>query len=260
MTRSKAASSRRAAKTKGRPHTLAIDIGGTGLKASVLNSAGRMVADRVRIATPDHCTPKVLLRSLAALTRGLPDYERVSVGFPGVIRNGLVITAPHFGTDVWRNFPLEKAISDLFHKPARMLNDAEVQGLAIVKGKGLEVVLTLGTGVGSAVFSDGRLAPHLELAHHPLHGKDTYNDYLGNAALHKHGKKRWNRRLRNTIDVVLTLLNYDRLYLSGGNATHITFDLPDNVKIASNDAGITGGIHLWDQDLDATTQRGVYTS
>ena len=132
-------------------------------------------------------------------------------------------------------------------RPARLLNDAEVQGLGIISGKGLEVVLTFGTGVGSAVFAGGWLAPHLELAQHPLYNGGTYNEYIGNEALHRHGKKKWNRRVLRTIEAVDSLLHYDLLYLGGGNARHLSAKLPQNVRTASNDSGITGGIRLWDE-------------
>ena len=231
------------------PRTLAIDVGGTALKASVLDSAGRMVVDRVRVATPYPCPPKVLLDTLADLTSPLPAFDQISIGFPGVVRNGRVLTAPHFGQDEWHNYPLEAAISHRFGRPARLLNDAEIQGLGIISGRGLEVVLTLGTGVGSAIFSDGWLAPHLELAQHPIHNDKTYNEYIGNAALRRHGKKRWNQRVLKAIETVDTLTHYDKLYIGGGNAQHITAALPKNVHLASNDTGITGGIRLWDETV-----------
>ena len=229
------------------PHTLAIDIGGTALKASVLDSDGRMIVERVRLPTPYPCSPKVLLRALAKLAAQLPSFERISIGFPGVVRGGHVVTAPHFGNKTWRGYPLEAAVAQRLGRPARLLNDAEVQGLGMIAGRGLEVVLTLGTGVGSAVFLDGWLAPHLELAQHPLHKGDTYNEYAGNDALQEYGKKKWNRRVLKTIAAVHSLLHYDALYLGGGNARHLTVDLPRNVRIASNDNGITGGIRLWDE-------------
>jgi polyphosphate glucokinase len=240
------------------PRTLAIDIGGTGLKASVLDSAGRMVTKQVRVPTPYPCRPAILLRALANLVAPLPSFDRISIGFPGVIRDGRVITAPHFDTKAWRDYSLEAAASRRFGKPARLLNDAEVQGLGIVAGRGLEVVLTLGTGVGSAVFSGGRLTPHLELAHHPIHNGKTYDDYLGNEARLAVSAKKWNRRVLKTIGIVRSLLNYDVLYIGGGNSANILLDLPDNVRIASNDAGITGGIHLWNEDVwEAVRGRGM---
>jgi polyphosphate glucokinase len=231
------------------PKTLAIDIGGTGLKASVLDEYGKMIVDRVRVETPNPCPPGVMVDSLVELVVHLPTYERASVGFPGVVRDGRVVTAPHFKDKRWRGYPLADALSQHLGKPVRLLNDAEVQGLGIIKGKGLEVVLTLGTGVGSAVFTDGSMTPHLELAHHPLHKDKTYNDYLGEVTKRKIGRKKWNKRLLRTIEVVSDLLNYDVLFLGGGNASHIDVELPANVLIASNDAGITGGIRLWDDHV-----------
>ena len=232
------------------PHTLAIDVGGTGLKASVLDEAGRMLVKRVRVATPYPCHPETLLNAIADLTAPLPASERISIGFPGVVRRGRVLTAPHFDAETWQDYPLEDALSRRFDKPTRLLNDAEVQGLGIVAGRGLEVVLTLGTGVGSAVFDNGVLAPHLELAHHPIHKDETYNDYIGAEARRARSQKKWNRRVLRTIDIVYSLLHYDVLYLGGGNSADVDIDnLPDNVRIASNDAGITGGVRLWDEKV-----------
>jgi len=245
----KGARTERASADRNGPMTLAIDVGGTGLKASVLDRDGRMLVKRVRVATPYPCRPDILLRATADLTAPLPPFDRISVGFPGVIRDGRVITAPHFDADAWHDYALEKAVSRRFGKPARLLNDAEVQGLGIVAGRGLEVVLTLGTGVGSAVFSNGGLGPHLELAQHPIHKGKTYNDYVGNEARRAHGARKWNRRVLDMIQIVSSLLHYDMLYLGGGNAASIVVDLPDNVRIASNDMGITGGIRLWDEEI-----------
>jgi polyphosphate glucokinase len=227
--------------------TLAIDIGGTGIKGSILDSHGKMVTERIRVKTPYPFHPKDLLVIVDQIARSLPAYDRVSMGFPGVIREGHVITAPHFGTERWQGYPLADTVSKLLKKPTRLLNDAEVQGYGAIEGRGLEVVLTLGTGVGSAVFTDGRLAPHLELAHHPIHNSKTYDEYLGNEALHDIHSKKWNHRVQRMIGIVHTLLNYDKLYIGGGNAKKIKGKLPSNVRISSNDAGITGGIHLWDK-------------
>jgi len=229
------------------PRTLAIDIGGTGLKASVLDEAGKMVEEHVRVATPNPCTPDILVKALTRLTAPLTAYDRVSIGFPGVVRDGKIITAPHFKGKSWGGYPLADTLARRFGKPARLLNDAEVQGLGIVKGQGLEVVLTLGTGVGSAIFSNGALTPHLELAQHPIHKDETYNDYVGNAARRALSRRKWNKRVLKVIETVDSLLHYDVLYLGGGNAANVTVALPKNIHIASNDAGITGGIRLWDE-------------
>ncbi|MBS0549710.1 MAG: ROK family protein [Proteobacteria bacterium] len=227
--------------------TLAIDIGGTGLKASVLDEAGTMLVDRVRVPTPHPSRPKDVMAALDGLVKQLPAFDRISAGFPGVVREGKVITAPHLGTKQWAGYDLQAALTQAFGKPARVENDAEVQGLGVITGKGLEVVLTLGTGIGSSIFSNGRMTPHLELAHHPIHKSATYDEYIGDAVRKKIGKKKWNVRVRRAIDIVNTLLNYDTLYLGGGNAANVTGKLPPNVQLASNEKGITGGIHLWDE-------------
>ncbi len=226
------------------PRTLAIDIGGTGLKASVLDEHGVMLAEEVRIETPYPCPPRVMLKSLEKLVEPLPECDRISVGFPGVVDKGNVITAPHFGNRVWRAFPLAEKLSERLGKPVRLLNDAEVQGFGVIVGRGLELVLTLGTGAGTALFRDGELMPHMELAQHPIGKWGTYNDYVGDHAMHKKGKRKWNRRVRRTIKILHSLLHFDVLYIGGGNAKKIKI-VPDNVIIVPNEAGITGGVRLW---------------
>jgi polyphosphate glucokinase len=229
------------------PQTLAIDIGGTGLKASVLDESGKMVEKHVRVPTPYPLSPALLVETLVKLAEPLTSYDRISIGFPGVVRDGRITTAPHFKGKSWAEYPLADTLARRFGKPARLLNDAEVQGLGIIKGQGLEVVLTLGTGVGSAIFSNGALTPHLELAQHPIHKDETYNEYVGNAARQALSSKKWNKRVLKVIEHVYSLVHYDVLYLGGGNAARVTVALPKNIHIASNDAGITGGIRLWDE-------------
>jgi len=230
-----------------KPGILSIDVGGTGLKAAVIDDRGRMRSDRQRVPTPHPCPPKLFLDTLAALVAPLPAFDRIAIGFPGVVRNGKVITAPNLGTEDWAGFGLADAVSKRLGGPAaRMINDAEMQGLALATGRGLELVVTLGTGVGTAVLRDGELTPHLELAHHPLSNKGkTYDEYLGNAAYEKVGKKRWNKRVQRMLEIVEILMHPDRLHISGGNAKRIDFDLPKGVSIASNDAGLEGGAVLW---------------
>jgi polyphosphate glucokinase len=224
---------------------LALDIGGTGLKAAVIDSRGHLVGKRLRVHTPAPCPPTALVKALVTLVEPLNGYQRIAVGFPGVVRNHKVITAPHFGNDIWHNYDLGGILSRKLKRPLRMINDAEMQGLAVIKHKGLELVITLGTGVGSALFRKGELMPHMELAHHPLHDGNTYNQYLGDRELKKIGRKKWNTRVRNTIDVLDTLLNFDHLYIGGGNAKRIDFKLPRHVTAVSNVAGLEGGAMLW---------------
>ncbi|MBA2565999.1 MAG: ROK family protein [Gemmatimonadetes bacterium] len=233
------------------PRTLSLDVGGSGLKAAVLGPDGGIEGARLRIPTPSPAPPDVLLDSLAGLAAQLPAFDRIAAGFPGVIRSGHVLAAVNLGAqDAWRGFDITGALEQRLGKPARVLNDAEVQGLGVIEGRGLEMVVTLGTGFGTGLFLDGRPTPHLEIAHHPFRRGDTYEDQLGEKALKKAGAKKWNRRLLRAIETLRALTNFERLYLGGGNARAITFEPDADVTIVSNTAGILGGIALWrDEDL-----------
>lgn len=227
------------------PYTLAIDIGGTGLKAAVLDSQGNMITERIRVATPPQCVPKLMVETLVQLVAPLPAYDRVSVGFPGVVRLGKVLTAHNLGQEAWMGFDLDLALEQALGKPVRVLNDADIQGLGAISGKGAEVVITLGTGLGSSFAEDGRLSMHLELAHHPFRKGQTYEEQLGNAALGKVGKRRWSKRVDKAIQTLRMLTNFDTLYIGGGNAKAIKSKLPPDVKLVSNELGMRGGIWLW---------------
>lgn len=242
--------SRRTRTRKSGPHTLAIDIGGSHLKAVVLDASGAETTAHVQEVTPHPAPPEQVLELLDRMTRALPAFDRVSVGFPGVVRRGNVITAPNLGTAAWHEYPLADELARRWGHPARVLNDAEVQGFGVIEGKGLECVLTLGTGFGSAIYRDGELMPHLELGQHPVWKGKTYDQYVGEKALETKGVDKWNRRVQRVIDMVHTLINYDRLYLGGGNARRIDFALPPDVTLVSNEAGLTGGIYLWDARMD----------
>ncbi len=232
------------------PLTLAIDIGGSHLKAGVLTISGEMSSGPVRVDTPKPAKPDAVVACLIDLSRQLGGFDRVSVGFPGVVRGDLVLTAPNLGTADWRRFPLGAALAADLGKPVRMLNDASIQGLGVIAGRGLECVLTMGTGMGFALFQDGRIAPHLELSQHPIKTNKTYDEYVGESALEAVGQKHWNKRLNKVIAVLERVINYDVLYIGGGNARLAESPLPANVKIVSNKAGITGGVRLWDKRMD----------
>jgi len=216
------------------------------VKASVLDARGRMLHDRVKVDTPKQLTPRKLVSLIGKLVAELPRFDRVSVGFPGVVRDGVVRTAPNLGTERFHGFNLARALERELGKPVRVENDADVQGLAVVKGKGVEMVITLGTGVGSALFLNGRLVPNLELGHHPFQKDKTYEERLSDAELKEHGKQKWSKRVGEMIELLSAIFNYDKLHIGGGNAEHIKIDLPDNVSIFENVEGMTGGIRLWD--------------
>jgi polyphosphate glucokinase len=224
---------------------LAIDIGGTGLKAAIVDTHGRFLTERLREKTPDHPVPKKIVPALLKLVAPLTGYDHISIGFPGYVRDGKVVTAPNLNTKAWKAYPLAKVIEKKLGKPARLNNDADVQGLAVIAGKGLELVCTLGTGFGTAWFRDGELLPHMELAHMPIHHKADFDAYIGERERMKIGNKEWNRRVEKLIPVLATVMNYDRLYLGGGNSHRIRFRLPKNVSLVSNDAGMEGSAFVW---------------
>jgi polyphosphate glucokinase len=228
------------------PVTLAIDIGGTGIKLALLDHAGRMLGDRARMPTPAKpVSPPDLVQAIETAAAGLGVFDRASVGFPGAVRDGRVLTAPNLGTELWAGFDLQTALAERWHKPVRVMNDADVQGFGAIQGEGMEMVLTLGTGAGTALFRNGQIMPHLELAHHPVHGDKDYDQYIGRAALAKKGKRAWNKRVERVIGILRTVVNFDHLYIGGGNAKAIRFELPPDVTIVPNTDGLTGGIALW---------------
>jgi len=226
--------------------TLAIDIGGTGLKALVLDVQGGVVKERVRVETPRPASIEAVIPTLWTLIKPLGEFDRVSVGFPGVVVNGVTVTAPNLH-ESWANYQLAKEIEAYTGKPVRVLNDAGVQGYGLIEGKGVEMVLTFGTGMGCALYIDGAYVPNLELAHHPFGNKDreTYEEYICNDALEAIGKKKWNKRVRKVIAQITPIWNPRRIYIGGGNAKHIKGDLPEHVVLGSNVAGLLGGIALW---------------
>ena len=231
-------------------HILSVDVGGSGIKASVLDAEGNMLTDRVRVKTPQPCKPDELLAEIVKLVGMLQGaaFNRISVGFPGVIRRGTILTAANLGPQL-RGFALADALAQHFNQPCRVINDADMQGLAVVHGHGVEMVVTLGTGMGSAMFSEGQLAPHLELAHHPFRKGETYEEQVGNLALEKVGPKKWNRRVKLAIETLRTLTTFDHLFIGGGNAKLIDFQLGDDAEIIDNTNGIKGGAWLWRQSV-----------
>ena len=231
--------------------TLSIDIGGSGIKMLVLNETGEPLTDRARVETPQPPVPERVLAAIGELVASQGSFDRVSVGFPGVVRHGITYTAVNLD-QAWIGFDLASTLSQQIGKPVRVANDADMQGSGAIAGQGVELVLTLGTGVGSALFLNGKLVPNLEMGHHAFRKGETYEEQLGRAALEEIGAKRWNRRLEKAIAQLERLFNFDRLYLGGGEARKINLDLPENVTVVSNVLGLLGGIALWrDEQLEA---------
>ena len=230
---------------------LCIDIGGSHIKEAVISTEGEFLQKYEREKTPDPSSPENVLEVIKRIADRFPEYDKIAAGFPGYIKDGSVMTAPKLGNEYWNNYPLEENLTRLLGKPAMVINDADFQALTFSKKSGLEMVITLGTGFGSALMKDGILLPHLEMSLHPFTKNNTYNDYIGEDALKKKGKKKWNKRMKKVIKVLKTVFNYDHLYISGGNAEYIQFQLDKNISIEGNKDGIKGGAVLWKMQQSA---------
>ncbi len=227
---------------------LSIDIGGSHIKATILNNKGALQMDYDKIPTPSPANPENVVGAVKKLVQSFAAYDMISVGFPGYVKNGVIKTAPNLGSDYWKDFNLSKKLETELGKPTRVVNDADMQGLGVVSGKGLEMMITLGTGFGTALLVNGQLMPHLELAHHPFAKGKTYDDYVGEQALEKEGLQKWNARMKKVLKVLKTVINYDVLYIGGGNSDKLNFKLDKNIKIVTNQDGIKGGSRLWLKD------------
>jgi polyphosphate glucokinase len=243
-------------------HTLTIDCGGGGLKAAVVDEADALIGGPIRIPTPYPFPPERLTRAVLGIAAELPPADRATVGLPGMIRHGRVVATPHYVNRAGPHTPVDPALlaawtghdaravlAGALGMPVLVLNDAEVHGAALVAGAGLELVLTLGTGLGSALFDEGVLAPHLELSHGPIRRKKTYDTYIGELQRRELGNARWSRRVRKVLDGLRPVFRWDRLYLGGGNAALIdpavTAVLGAEVSIVANTAGVVGGSRAW---------------
>lgn len=221
---------------------MAVDVGASGIKASVVDAAGEPLADRERVPTPRPCTPARLVKATLSLVRALPRFDRASIGFPGVVRRGVVYTAPNLGNEAFHHFDAATTFEKRLGVPVRVVNDADMHGLGVIRGKGIELMLTLGSGVGAALFLDGRLGPHLSFV---ALKKGEVVDDLAAAGLERLGPRKWTKRVERLIDSLRELTNFDHLYLGGGNADRLEVDLPHDVSIVSNHAALVGSVRVW---------------
>lgn len=242
--------------------TLAVDCGGGGIKASVLDAAGTMHVPPVRVPTPYPLPPERLVQTVVELAAQLPTADRATVGMPGMIRHGVVVATPHYVNRAgprtavvpellaaWSGRDMAAELSAALGYPVIVLNDAEVHGAGVVSGSGLELVLTLGTGLGSALFDGGALAPHLELSHAPVRRGTTYDGWLGEHERRRIGDGAWSRRVGRALDGLRPVFQWDRLYLGGGNARRVgpavLAAVGDDVVVVPNSAGLVGGVRAW---------------
>jgi polyphosphate glucokinase len=241
-----------------RPTTLVVDIGGTSIKAAAFDDGERPLTEPVRVPMSYPVEPGVMVERVGGVASMLPDTDQVSIGFPGVVRSGQVMTAPGFvgvaglGSTVvpellqaWTGFDLAGAVTGRLGRPTLLANDADLQGLGVAEGIGLELVVTLGAGFGTALLRDGDLCPHLEFAHDLFRCDETYNEQLGDAARRRVGATEWTRRVQLALDALHRLVSHDRVWVLGGNVRWLTTDLGPNATVVDHAAGLLGGVRLW---------------
>jgi polyphosphate glucokinase len=236
----------------GNMRTLTIDIGGTGIKMLPLDAEGAAASERARELTPQPATPAAVLEVVKTMLAAQEPFDRVSVGFPGVVVRGVIKTAPNLGTEAWQDYDLRAAIAEISGKPVRVINDAGMQGYGVIDGRGVEMSLTLGTGLGHALYTDGHLVPNIELAHHPFGDKRgrSYEDRVCDKERKRIGKRRFRERVAEMLGQIQPIFNPDKIYIGGGNAKLLDSALlPPNVRLFANEEGLRGGMRLWDHPL-----------
>ncbi len=213
--------------------TLVIDVGGTHVKVIATGRRAPIKIDSGSSMTPDEMVKQVL----AATSEW--DYQRVSIGYPGPVHNGLPARDPWNLAPGWVGFDFERA----FEMPVRIVNDAAMQALGSYEGKKM-LFLGLGTGLGSAMIREGVLIP-LELAHLPYRKGKTYEDYLGNAGMNKLGKKSWRKHIARVVALFIAALEVDYVVIGGGNSRRLRH-LPPHTRLGNNAHAFKGGFRLWD--------------
>ncbi len=238
--------------------TLSLDVGGSGIKAMVLNEHGDPASKRSRVDTPYPCPPELFLKIVKNLVADQPEFDRISVGFPAMVRDGYVFRATAYSRAIksgprdpelfalWNGYPLQDKVTELFKVPTLVINDADMQGCAVVTGVGMEFVVTLGTGVGTGVFYHGSMLPHMELSHGVFAGT-SIEITLGDAQRKELGSKAWRPLVTKALIDFDAMFLPDKIFIGGGNAKHLRDeDLIPGCEIVPNTAGLIGGVRAWE--------------
>jgi polyphosphate glucokinase len=219
-------------KTNKALRVLAIDVGGTHVKLRVSNRRTSR-----QFESGPTLTPKKMVAGVHEIAGGW-EYDVISVGYPGVVIHGKIMTEPHNLGRGWVGFDFRQA----FGRPTHVINDAAMQAIGSYEG-GRMLFLGLGTGLGSAMIVDGVVAS-MELAHMPYKKGKTYEDYVGDSGRRSRGPKKWDRSVEDVVTQLRTALEADYVVLGGGNALKLK-SLPDGARLGSNDFAFLGGFRMW---------------
>ena len=228
--------------------TLSIDVGSSNVKAHCLDARGKPLVEHVSVPTPRALTPTKLIALIDEIAESLPHADRVSVGVPGIVHGGKTYSIPVLGDRRFHRYPLAEKLEARLARPVRVMNDGEMHGLGVIRRDGVELVLTFGTGLGTALYLDGDLGPHIQFVSSP-HRRLPVGGAYGDAARRNLGTTQWSDRVHGVIRMLRRITNFDRCYVGGGNARLIHGRLARNVVRIDNSAAALGGVRLWDWDI-----------
>jgi polyphosphate glucokinase len=212
---------------------LVIDIGGTKVK---LLATGQ--SEPTKFLSGKSMTPAIMLAEIRKLTKDWK-YDVISIGYPGVVKNGKIITEPHNLAKGWINFDFEAACK----VPVKIMNDAAMQALGSYKSGNL-LFLGLGTGLGTALIAEGIAVP-MEVAHLPYR-RGTFEDFVGARGLKKLGKKKWRQHVMICIERLRAAVLPDDIVIGGGNAKYLK-ELPPATRLGDNSFAFAGGFRMWEK-------------
>ena len=236
---------------------LGIDIGGSGIKGAIVDSAtGDLVSERIRVATPVPAHADAVIETVRDLIRQLGFKDGpVGIGFPGVIRNNTILTAANL-EDSLIGVNFNKELSDMGFKTVRVVNDADAAGFAEMEfgaGKphrrsGTVLMLTIGTGIGSVLFTNGHLLPNLELGHIEFEKKNAESRVSERARIRKDlSWSKWGKRFCRYLKYVDSIVQPDLIILGGGGVKkiksfgkYLDIETPWVLASSKNKAGIIG--------------------
>jgi polyphosphate glucokinase len=210
---------------------LVIDVGGSNIK---FRATGR--SDEGRFESGQTMTAQAMADGVKKLAAGW-SYDVVAIGYPGVVKNDKPVTEPHNLAKGWVDFDYRTA----FGKPVKIINDAAMQALGGYQ-KGKLLFLGLGTGLGSTMVVEGVVMP-MELAHLPYR-KKTFEDYVGERALERDGKKKWRKHVVDVVARLSAALIPDDIVIGGGNVRHID-NMPPLCRAGDNEHAFAGGFRMW---------------
>lgn len=233
---------------------LGIDIGGSGIKGAVVDvENGSLVTERYRLPTPENGKPRSIAKTVKEVVDHFEWRGPVGCGFPAAVRQGIVLTAANIHKS-WIGVNAEALFSETTGCPFKVVNDADVAGLAEMTfgaGKGhpgVVLLITIGTGLGTVLFTNGQLLPNAELGHIEIDGQDA--ELRASDAARKREKlswKRWGKRFNRYLSRLEALLWPDLIILGGGAAKNFE-DFAPYLKVQTpvvvaqflNEAGIVG--------------------